>query len=272
VSAADIEPLAASPFHDVGRLFSGDTHVETVTPDAKLTDVLERMVTHGYSQLPVVEANEVRGVISLWSVARHLTSSPNSGIREVTVEDVMDEPLPSISVTDSLEALIRLLKEHEAVVVAASQGVQAIATTWDVLYYFYQVAHPYVLLSEIELAVRSVIQRSVTGEQLRLCVERALKRSYEERQQRVPSELDDMSFDDYRALIVTKKNFELFESVLGSNRVLIDNKLTLMRETRNRIFHFRGAGTTRDHENLVWVRNWLLEKLRKASRRNRATG
>lgn len=177
--------MEESPFHEVGNLFPDDTTPpQTVEGDTPVGEALRVMLERRYSQLPVVENDVVLGMFSLWSVARHLEQMPDIAIQDLPVRDVMDGEAASASVRDSPGSLLHLLEEHEAALVSSPHGLQAIVTPSDALLYFYRVAHPFVLLQEIGLALRYLIEACVTGETLTQAIEAALKGRYESQQRR----------------------------------------------------------------------------------------
>lgn len=158
------------PFHEVGNLFPGETHVEWIPPDTSVSEALRIMLEKRYSQLPVIENGIVRGVFSLWSLAHLIATVPALHTQDLLVEDVM-ETLPSVTVTDSLHSVLSSLEQHEALLVDSPHGLQAIITSFDVLHYFYRVARPFILLQEIELALRSLIELCAPGPKLKECID-----------------------------------------------------------------------------------------------------
>jgi len=249
-------------FHDVGKLFPEDTPLESVTPDATVAQALQVMLENHYSQLPVVEDGHVRGVFSLWSIARHLESSPKVQMHGLAVEDVM-ESLPTVTVDHSLHDLLSLLDRHEAVLVGSPRVLQAIATPSDVLRYLYGVARPFVLLGEIELALRALISECAPGPKLQECIDRSIARSSQSRGQPIPTKLESMTFEDYKNIVGAKENWPLFEGVLGRNRELVLSKLSGIQRIRNAVFHFRDDVSVVDHQTLAATRDWLLSKSRR---------
>lgn len=251
----------ASPFQDVGSLFPGDVEpvVVCLKPDASVADALRLMASHRYSQLPVISDGHVSGIFSMWSLAQHLIDSPEIKLQNLTVVDIMEQ-LPSVTVEDSLDQVLAYLNQHDAVLVESSHGIQAVATSTDALNYFYRVARPFVVLQEIELGLRSIIDACVSGAQLQECVERALGKKYESRKRPLPSRLDEMSFEDYPTIISARDNWEHFEGVLGKSRELVSSRLKRIRDIRNDVMHFRGQTSVNDYQSLVGTRDWLLEK------------
>lgn len=260
-----VGPGEIDVFHEVGRLFSGEVTPVTVSPSDTVDAALRLMQEHRYSQLPVVENGDVRGVFSLWSLARLVEQAPTKlDILNVEVEEAM-ETIPSVTVRDSLHSIMALLDRHEALIVDSPAGVQALVTHSDVLRYFYRVARPFILLQEIELALRALIAISAPGDELNVCTRRALNKKYESLRQGIPLVVEEMSFDDYRSIITNKDNWPLFEGTMGKNRLLIAGKLERIRDLRNTVFHFKEELSVLDYQTLVAERDWLLTKARRAS-------
>jgi hypothetical protein len=255
-----------NPFHDVGSIFPGEVNVETVPPETRVGDALGLMMEKRFSQLPVVENGEVLGMFSLWSLAHHLSLSPGlkvqSLLQDLEVGDVMEQ-VPKVTVKDSIHSILDQLERHEALLVDSPHGLQAIATSTDVLRYFYRVARPYILLQEIEMGLREIIQICAPGAQLTECADRALAKAYQGRGATAPEKLEEMSFEDYRSIITCGQNWPLFENVLGHNRDLVSIKLERLRSIRNDVFHFRSDISVLDYQTLANAREWLLGKLKR---------
>lgn len=249
--------VESGPFTDVGSIFPGDIDLCTVEPGTLVRDALALMAANRYSQLPVVSNSRVRGVFSLWSMARQMLGAPELNPLELSVGDVM-ERIPSVTVADSLDLVLEHLDRHDAVLVESPRGVQAIATASDVLAYFDRIARPFVLLQEIELALRALIEGCVEEERLQLCISVSLAKKYENR--RMPSRLVEMSFDEYRTIVTARDNWPLFEEAFGGNRAFVSAKLSQVGRIRNELFHFRGSASVVDHQTLAAMRHWLFDK------------
>lgn len=253
-----------STFHEVGRLFPAETPVCTVPVGTTVGKALEIMLETRFSQIPILDGGRVRGVFSLWALARQIASTPRLNPAELAVEDVMEQ-IPAVTVEDSLHAVLELLGRHEALLVDSPLGLQAIATQADMLRYFYGIARPFVLVQEIELAVRAVIAHSAPGEKLQACIDNAVRGFYENHLRKTPpSRLEELSFEDYRLIITSARNWPLFQDVLGRNRDLVASRLERIRDLRNAVFHFRADLAVIDHQTLAATRDWLLDKLRAA--------
>jgi hypothetical protein len=247
-------------FHDVGRIFPEDLEIVSVAPSTTVAEALRLMLENRYSQLPVIDGERVRGVFSLWSLAQNFSTLRNISIQDQRVEDLMEQ-LPVVTVNDSLDVVLEHLNRHDAVLVESPRGIQAIATATDVLGYFFRIARPFVLLQEIELALRELIEFCAPPEALKECIEKALSRKREDDKRPLPTNLRDMTFEEYRSLINCKENWHVFQGVLGHNRELVASKLERAREIRNKVFHFREDISIIEHETLSGVRQWLFDKV-----------
>ena len=71
-SAARELDLASELFHRINRIIPTNQKLLTVPPKCKVREAVALMRAHGFSQIPVVEGNEVLGVFSFRSLARFL--------------------------------------------------------------------------------------------------------------------------------------------------------------------------------------------------------
>lgn len=258
------EPGKQVLFHEVGCLFPGETTVDTLEPSRSVKDALAIMLEKNYSQMPVVETGIVRGVFSYRSLAANVVRMAKLDIASLPVEEVMEQ-IPYVSVKDSLHSILAQLNQHDALLVGDVRQVQAIATTFDVLGYFYSLAKPYILLWEIELTLRRLIAIAAPPDTLRSCIATALTDRYEQMKRPCPSSLDQMTFDDYRTVLGCKENWPHFERTLGRREVVL-TRLEQVRDIRNDVFHFRDALTFEKHQTLASTRAWVWDKVNRAER------
>jgi hypothetical protein len=184
----------------------------------------------------------------------------------MTVSEVM-ETLPTVTVRDPLESILEQLERHDAVLVRSPSGLQAVATSSDVLRFFYRVSRPYIVLKEIELGLRDLMHMRATDDELRLCTERALSAKYKNLNKPTPSTLEEVTFEDYRTVLAYGKNNEVFHRVFTpASLTTLVAKLDRVREIRNSVFHFKSTVSVRDFEALVGTRDWLF-RIRNQARR-----
>ncbi len=254
--------MNGSPFHEVGSVFPGEVNITSVTPKTRVGEALKLMLERRFSQLPVMEDVEVLGVFSLWSLAQQLALAPDLNVQELEVGELMEQ-LPNVTVKDSLHSILSLLDRHDALLMDSPQGLQAVVTPIDVLQYFYRIARPFILIQEVELALRNLIELCAPGAKLQECINLALAKEFSKRGKPTPTSLNDMTFAHYQKIITCADNWPVFEGVLGNNPQLVYAKLDRLREIRNKVFHFQSNVSLLDHQHLATSRDWLLGKLKR---------
>jgi len=154
-------------FHRLNRVLPEDQEVRTLQPNMKAPEAIRIMVECGFSQLPVVAGNEVLGVFSYRSFARTVLKMESKQWKpdDLSVDDCVEKPAFA-RVTDEFEQWFDHLDNQDYILVGEPGRLQGIVTAMDVLRYLYGVASPYVLMAEIELAIRAMIRWSVNEETL----------------------------------------------------------------------------------------------------------
>jgi CBS domain-containing protein len=277
VKISDLREVLAAPerlsalFHMVNRLLPEGQVVLSVPPSTPAREALALMRERGFSQLPVKQGESVLGLFTYRAFALEV-----AGVRDTKV-DVMSLPVEEFlehertvyaRLTDEFRSLIDVLDQNDSVVVSGPEDLIAIVTPMDVLRYLYSVANAFVLIEEIELALRSLIRAATPGEDLlRSCIESALSEKYKDRE--LPQRLEDMTFDECVALLRDGRNWPHFEPVFGGTRERVRSRLEPARDLRNDVFHFRRELSVEDHERLTTCRGWLLRCVRKVQARER---
>jgi predicted transcriptional regulator len=269
--------LASELFHRINRIIPRDQTVLTVAPTCSVREAITLMRRHGYSQLPVVENGEVLGVFSYRSFAREAAvSSLDDWTRQrcapgdLAVDEFL-EPFEFARVTEEMSRVFDAMDRDNGVLIGAPERLIGILTPMDFLRYLHHVASPFVMVSEIELALRALIRSAFTPEQIVNAALRCLASAYR-RQEDVPSRLEDMTFDNYQAMISHGENWAEFERVFGGTRTRTNGKLKEIGAIRNDLFHFKREITVADHQTLANHRNWLLNKIKQVEAHNRPEG
>lgn len=252
-------------FHRINSLLPERQILVTVPPNTTVAEALDLMQERRFSQLPVVAGNEVIGVFSFRSFATKAVELGNEKVDLGTLAvDEFMEQLEYVHIHGDLDSTFSALDHDDAVLVGQPNRLQGIVTPMDVLRYLYGVASPFVMLAEIELALRGLIDAGVNDEEFRICVENSLTHHYADDEQ--PTRLKDMNFNDYAQIIGDGRNWPKFEAIFGGGgdwqRKRTRAKLEEIRDLRNDIFHFKRELTRRDHETLLSHRNWLLTRAR----------
>ena len=261
-------------FHMVNRLLPEGQQVLSVPPNLPARDALAMMKESGFSQLPVKEADQVLGLFTYRGFALEVAamSDPKIDPGSLPVEEFLgpEHPPRYAALTDEFRSLIEVLDARDSVVVSGPEDLVAILTPMDVLQYLYSIANAFVLIEEIELALRTLIREALpTPESFATCVENALAKKYTAGQ--LPSRLEEMTFDEYVALLRDGRNWPSFQPVFGGTRERTRGKLEPVRNLRNDVFHFKRELSVEDHESLATCRAWLLRCVRKVDARRGKT-
>lgn len=260
-----IQPAITELFHRISRVLPADQEILWVPPDMKAFDAIRLMKTHGFSQVPVKQGEEVLGIFSYRSFALEtvILDLKRNKIDELPVEEFMQMVGPELfkHVTDEFAAIFDVLDRDGAALVGEPGRLRGIITAIDVLRYLYGVASPFVLLTEIEQSLRALIRRSVDEVTLNLCVQNSLKSIYK-RPEDMPSRLEEMTFNDYVQVIGDGRNWERFVATMGGSRERTRAKLEEIRDLRNDVFHFKRTITPDDQSSLRRHRDWILMRSR----------
>ena len=157
-STADeaVEPI--EPAYRIGRLPAANRPPVTLSPDARVDEAITLMLSHDYSQLPVMtNRRDVKGIVSWRSIGRRL------GLRQ-SCERVLDclEGHQEIRSESSLFDAIQLILRHDSVLVrSADRTITGIVTASDISFQFRQLAEPFLLIGEIENRIRLIIESAV---------------------------------------------------------------------------------------------------------------
>jgi hypothetical protein len=170
-------------------------------------------------------------------------------------------------VTEEMSRVFDAMDRDNAVLIGAPERLVGVLTPMDFLRYLYRVASPFVMVSEIELALRALISRTLSREKIEVAAKRCLSRVYGS-EDKVPVSLEDMTFDNYQSLISYGENWAELEPAFGGTRPRTSGKLKEIGDIRNDLFHFKREITLRDHQILAAHRDWLLNKIKQAGTHN----
>jgi len=261
--------LASELFHRINRIIPQDQSVLTVPPNCRVRDAIALMQKHGYSQLPVVDEGEVLGVFSFRSFAKeaaHATlddwNKEKCAPGDLTVDEFLEQ-FEFARVTEEMNRVFDAMDRDNGVLIGTPERLIGILTPMDFLRYLYQVASPFVMVSEIELALRALIRIALSDEEIVTAARRCLSVAYGGGDQ-VPTTLEEMTFDNYQTLVSHGDNWPHFEPVFGGTRTRASAKFKEIGAIRNDLFHFKREIKIQDHQTLAAHRNWLLNKIKQA--------
>jgi predicted transcriptional regulator len=269
--------LASELFHRINRIVPENQVILAVPPNCRARDAIALMRAHGYSQVPVVDNGEVLGVFSFRSFAKEAAGATlddltkeKSAPGDLQVDEYLEQ-FEFARVTEEITRVFDTMDRDNGVLVGAPERLIGILTPMDFLRYLYQVANPFVMVSEIELALRALIRHALSPDKIATAAQRSLSSPYRG-DSKVPTALEDMTFDNYQALISNGENWADFETVFGGTRTRTSAKLKEIGGIRNDLFHFRREITTHDRQTLARHRDWLLTKVKLAEPRRKLEG
>lgn len=258
MDSADSVPAFHAQFHDVARLLDERPSPHPLAPETSVRDALRIMLEHRCAHAPVRDAQGERGVFSLWGVATHLAAFPGKNLESLPVAELVTT-LPEVAPDKSVLEAAKMLTTHDALAVRDGARID-IVTGQDVACYFRRQARPFLVVQEIELALRSLIDARFPGGELETAIEATLAGKYCDR--RLPPSSEWLDFEDYRTLIFAKAHASRFADFLGDEPKLAARRLEQVRELRNRALHFRDDLTEADFQILRHQRDWLCRRLR----------
>ncbi|MFH0978789.1 MAG: CBS domain-containing protein [Candidatus Woesearchaeota archaeon] len=100
----------------------------SVPPDARISRAVEMMKRHEVSQLPVVDNEQVVGLVSEANILDSLMDGKGKN-----VSDIMQEPPPVVSQTVSVLVVSQLLRHYPLVLVAEKGKIKGVITKSDLL-------------------------------------------------------------------------------------------------------------------------------------------
>jgi CBS domain-containing protein len=247
-------------FFRVGRLIPDEQAVCTVAPGTTVAEALSIMQKRGFNQLPVVAGDVVIGVFSYRSLAH--------GLREirkqddplgVAVDDLVED-LPFVRLSDDVGNILASLEEHGVVLVGDERGLYAVATASDVTTFLWNATRPFVLLQDIELALRELMRSCVDGEDLVEVIKVGAPNARVNRAGTV--ELRDLTLSELLSVLLNGPSYSrYFSEAFGTRREITLAQLDPTREVRNKVFHFRDDVTAEELQVLVAAVSWLRRKV-----------
>ena len=232
----------ADPTYRISKLLAANRVPVSVPPDASVTEAVTKMLTNGYSQLPVMtNERDVKGVISWTTIGRRLAL----GRTGTFVRELMDQH-QEIRADASLFSAIESIAEHQYVLIRGQdQRITGIVTSADLSFQFKQLAEPFLLLGEIENHIRRIISDRFSTEQLAAAKDEADA-------SRTITSAADLTFGEYARLLENPGRWAQLHIQVDRDAFL--KKLKEVREIRNDVMHFDPDGIP--EENLETLRTF----------------
>lgn len=233
IESASDTPSAVTitdPTYRIGKLASANNPPVSVKPDSSLSEATTIMLSHDYSQLPVMTSErDVKGMISWASIGKRLVFEKPC----IFVRDCM-ETHQEISAEVSLFAAIDIIIKHEYVLIRdLSRKISGIVTTSDLSLQFLQLGEPFLLLGEIENQIRRLIHGKFSKSELEIA------RDPSDSTRQISSEAD-LTFGEYIRLLENPARWSNLK--IKIDRTVFVEMLDKVRQIRNDVMHFDPDG------------------------------
>ncbi len=258
---------------------------------------LERMIEHDFSQLPVVDnENVVQGMVTSSSIVR-AASNFDVTIKNLRVSDALVKTR-RYRVEDDLSDLLNGLRDNYAVLIVDGEDrLIGIVTSYDTTDFFRRRAEDLMLVEDIETTLKDLVLASFVNNAGQTD-EKALAAVIEEvtssrrselgrfqqglrhflklsgtdqtpnskwveeafltvEEKKTPKTFTQLTFSDYIALFLHKGRWPLYSAVFGLDADAVSKILNEVREARNTLAHFHSDLTLRQRQLLRFCADWL---------------
>lgn len=219
------QPIYTDPAYCVGKLAAAGNKPVYVAPDQSLQTAATLMLTHDFSQLPVMTSDhDVKGIITWTSIGIRLAlGKQGSFVREFM------KPHQEIPATSSLIDALPIIVQSQYVLVRDQGRITGIVTASDLSLQFQQLAEPFLLLREIENRIRLIIGDTFSPAELSGIPD-------PEDNSRTVNSIYDLTFGQYIRLLQNPDNWK--RTHLSIDRAAFCDQLDRIRKIRNDVMHF----------------------------------
>jgi len=253
----------AHEFLQVARLVPTAQQVTSLKAGTPVRDALTTMRKGGFDQVPVCAGDRVIGVFSYRSLANSLAFlRRNDDPLDLPVEDAVEEA-EFVRASHDVGTIVDLLEREGAVLVGEESRLDAVMTETDVMRYLWRATRPFVLLQDIELAIRSLMYQCCSRDEgvLGEVLERALSRQRLAESDGTLS-LEELTLGELLGVLLHSESYgRTFSASFGRNKGLVASMLEPVREVRNKVFHFRSDVSGEELDILVAARQYLRRRV-----------
>jgi CBS domain-containing protein len=217
----------ADPTFRIGSLPAANKNLTTVGQDDTLKKAVTMMLQSDYSQLPIMHGErEVKGMISWKSIASRYAIGGECCKVQHCREDAQ-----VVDGNGTLFDAIPTIVKHGYVLVRNPQDrkITGIVTASDLSLQFQQLAEPFLLLREIELHIRQLLQDKVLPEDLDWL-------GSADTTAPKPNSISDLSFGGYIRLVQRPQVWQRL--ALNIDQASLTKQLEDVRQIRNDVMHF----------------------------------
>ena len=262
-------PRRPGPFGPARELLPKDAHIEMVGLDCAVESAIDRMSDLDYSQL-LIRGGDARAIgvfswrqFSLRCLGLKRLNRKFSEVLRGPVQDFMRELRPAdfIAPDQYIDTDVDWIKS-DFVIVGSPEvplGILTISDVWGILNDF---AEAFVLLHEIELTLRSIVE-TVAGSLAKEWIARLWVPGGHE----AATTLEGLTLHHFTALICKKEDrWPRFAHCIGGPRELFEAELLNVVDIRNKVMHFTKKASPAMCGHLKDFRDRLRTSLLRASR------
>lgn len=269
----------------------------SISPNASLQEAVELMITHDFSQLPIVEDGKPYGnpatFVTSTSIARALrslgTPLKDLRVRHATVA------ARTVSIDEDLFSKMDDLLDAYAVLVLHPDGsIAGIVTNYDTTQYFRRRAEDMLLVEDIETTLKDHVRSAFGGDEnnpegslqmainalssfvdtirddcakafRKFCATKSISIDTQDIQEvvekpfgsRSDRKFDDLTLNEYIQLARSNEAWAVLGPYFGISETAFWEMLEGVRKTRNKLMHFRPDITTVERDHLRFCAEWF---------------
>jgi predicted transcriptional regulator len=228
------------PTFRIGNLPAANKTLVTVGQDDALAKAVTKMLQFAYSQLPIMHGErEVKGMISWKSIgARYAIGGECKKVQQCR------EDAQVVDGNGTLFDAIPTIVKHGYVLVRSQHDrrITGIVTASDLSLQFQQLAEPFLLLREIELHIRQLLQDKITIDDLETL-------AATETGVPVPKSISDLTFGGYLRLLQRPQVWDKLAISIDQGSLI--SLLEEVRIIRNDVMHFDPDPMTADQLDIL---------------------
>lgn len=225
----------SDPTFRIGSLPAANKTLIAVNQDDDITRAVTLMLQYDFSQLPVMQGErELKGVVSWKSIGSRLSIAT----KRQRVADYQEDARIVDASRTLFDSIPIIVEQGYVLVRQRDRRITGIVTASDLSIQFRTLTEPFLLLREIELQVRRLIQGKITPDDFAFLGNPAPAN-------RKPQNITDLTFGDYVRLFQSPLVWEKLN--LNIDAAALTKLLDDVRRIRNDVMHFDPDPMT-DHE------------------------
>ena len=152
-----------------------------------------------------------------------------------------------IDIQQDIFELFETFAKDEYVLIGSRDDLRGILTRYDVFYFLKYHFEPFIIIGEIERALRLMFDSSIDN------LDERVRETFEPRTDHdasysVPNSIEYFNFEEYKRFITT--NLDVLPAQVSNDKDFILKLLEQVRINRNALFHFRSSADEIDRESL----------------------